>query len=345
MTERLAVPMTRAEALDPAWLSAALAPVTGGVAVAEVETVEVIRTIATKVRFVAVLADGRRMTLCLKGLLDVDERLARGGAITVLEADFYGKLAPMLGVRVPVHVASVIDRDAPFAIVIMRDLIADGGTFNSALDAFTADQAAASVEQLARLHAAEVDLPAMPWITRRVQSLATNFYMTMEELQALLDGPRGEGLPARTRDAITLRKAVAALAERDLATPDFLVHGDAHAGNTFRTEEGPGLIDWQLLQCGGWALDIAYHLAAVLPVEVAEREERRLLGHYLGLMRGHGRFMPDDEAAWALYREAAVYGYYLWAITRSVDPAITVTFNQRLGALVTRHDSYRLLGL
>jgi hypothetical protein len=40
-----------------------------------------------------------------------------------------------------------------------------------------------------------------------------------------------------------------------------------------------------------------------------------------------------------------VYGFYLWSITRRVDPAIINVFVARLGASVTRHDSYQLLGL
>ena len=55
------------------------------------------------------------------------------------------------------------------------------------------------------------------------------------------------------------------------ARPQFLVHGDAHAGNIFRTDRGSGLIDWQVLQRGTWAIDVAYHLCAVLPVDLAER--------------------------------------------------------------------------
>ena len=135
-----------------------------------------------------------------------------------------------------------------------------------------------------------------------------------------------------------------ALTAGDSKRPQFLVHGDSHAGNIFRTADGAGLIDWQLLQRGGWALDVAYHLCAVLPTELAEREERRLLGVYLQMMRASGQTVPDDEEAWRQYRESVIYGYYLWAITRRVDPPIIVQFNQRLGAAVARHDSYALVG-
>jgi aminoglycoside phosphotransferase (APT) family kinase protein len=123
------------------------------------------------------------------------------------------------------------------------------------------------------------------------------------------------------------------------------VHGDAHAGNIFRDPHGPGLIDWQLLQSGGWALDVAYHIAAVLPVEVVEVEERALLAHYLSEMAALGCAMPDAETAWRQYREAPAYGYYLWSITRRVDPAIIDVFVERLGKAVVRHDTFALLGV
>ena len=105
------------------------------------------------------------------------------------------------------------------------------------------------------------------------------------------------------------------------------------------------MIDWQLLQRGGWALDVAYHLNAVLPTEVAEQEERRLVTEYLARMRGQGMDMPSDGDAWDQYREAAIYGYFLWSITRRVDPPIIVQFTDRLGKAVARHESHAMLGI
>lgn len=335
------IPLTLERAVDPQWLSGAL-----GMAIARTEQVEVIRTVATKARFRAFPADsGEALALCLKGLLDGDAATRMGGPTMVKEADFYGKVAAHVAVRVPAHVVSVIDREERQAVVIMRDLIADGARFCSALDPFTTDDAAASLEQIAALHAGRDLLAERPWITRRIDDFANRPHLSAEQLQALLDDPRGESLPPAVRNAGRLLSALAPLAARDAARSQFLVHGDAHAGNVFRAAQGPGLIDWQLLQQGGWALDVAYHINAVLPVALAEAEERQLLGHYLGLMRGHGIAMPDDESAWREYREACVYGYYLWAITRRVDPPIIHAFTARLGAAVTRHDSFGLLGV
>ncbi len=347
MNGALAVPRTLAEALDPNWLTRALAPATGGAAVTSVETVEVIRTVATKVRFTVTLdnAQAHKQAFCLKGLLDVDADLARGGVVTVLEADFYNQLAPLVAVRVPDCVATVVDRKAQFGVVIMRDLIAQGARFCSAMEAFSVAEAAQSLEQFCRLHNGGVALDKYPWLTRRVAAFARGNYVPLPTLQQMLDGPRGEGLPTRTRDADLLMQSMKALAASDETRPEVLVHGDGHAGNIFRTTDGPGLIDWQVLQRGGWALDVAYHIAAVLPVELAEKSERTLLRHYLDTTRRLGGNPPDDEQAWMQYRAAAVYGYYLWSITRRVEPDIINIFVRRLGESVTRHDSFHLLGV
>lgn len=343
---QLRVPATLDEALDRAWLGEALAAAGQGAGVTAVETVEVIKTVATKVRFTATF-DGPAGTqaFCLKGLLDVDEMTRLGGSTCVLEGDFYLKLAPQLDVQVPEAVAVVTDREAKQSVLVMRDVIAGGGRFCSALEAFTVDEAADSLAQIARLHAGSGLLAGADWVRPRAAELARMPHMTAEILQGLLDGPRGDNLTPAVRNGERLIAGMRVLADRDAGRPQFLVHGDAHAGNIFRTAQGSGLIDWQVLQRGGWAIDVAYHLCAVLPVELAEKEERKLLNHYLDLARGHGLTVPDAEEAWQQYREAVMYGFYMWGITRRVAPDITVQFTDRLGRAVMRHESHALLGV
>jgi aminoglycoside phosphotransferase (APT) family kinase protein len=297
------IPLTLDRALDPQWLSLAL-----GREVVSSAQVELIKTVATKVRFTATFADGASEAFCLKGLLDTDEAGRMGGSTCVLEGHFYTKVAPTLNVQVPECLVAVVDRTAQQGVIIMRDVIVAGGKFCSALDPFTADDAAQSLEQLARLHQGSAFLSGADWIQPRAAQLARMTYITPEMLQEMMNGPRADGLPDHVRDASKLIAAMRALAERDSARPQFLVHGDSHAGNIFRTEKGAGLIDWQLLQRGGWALDVAYHLCAVLPTDLAEREERRLLGVYLDMMRASGQTMPNDDDAWQQYRECVICG-------------------------------------
>jgi hypothetical protein len=338
----VSVPDTLPQALHAPWLEQALAPVIGAAAITAVDTVEIIRTVATKVRFRVHHQRGSD-AFCLKGFLDVDAETARGGSTMIREADFYGAIAPQLKMRLADCVVGVLDRDAQRGVIVMRDLVAAGARMCDALVTLGADEVAGTLAQLAALHAGSGLLAGAPWISQRIAAMATTPHLAPATIQALFDGSRGAGLPAATRNAQRLIAALQSLARRDVCRPQSLLHGDCHAGNVFLTDAGPGLLDWQLLQRGGWALDVAYHINALLPVAVAEQEEWRLLRHYLQLARGLGAAVPDDAEAMAQYRESVVYGYYLWAITRRVAPAIIDANNHRLGMAVTRHDSYRLL--
>ncbi len=341
-----AVPTSVEQALDPQWLSLALSDVSGGKAVTSVKQVEFIKTMATKIRF-AVTFDGSDEVhgFCIKGLLDIDEGNAQLGSTCVTEADFYCSIAPNTGVRVPQCVSAVIDREAQQAAIIMRDLIVDGATFCSALDIFTADDASSSVEQIAYLHQRSDLLAGADWIGPRSGQIARTPAFSPQMIQTLMDDPRGDTLSSEVRDGGNILSAMRALADRSDRRPQFMLHGDSHAGNIFRTSKGLGLIDWQVLQRGAWAIDLAYHINAVLPVEVAEVEERNLLREYLARMTSAGCDMPNDEDAWTQYREAVAYGLFMWAITRRVDPPVIYRFTDRLGKAAMRHDTFKLLGV
>jgi Phosphotransferase enzyme family len=337
------VPLTFAQALEPSWLRRALAPVSGGVGISGLEIVEVLRTMATKVRFKVRFEDGRDGNFCLKAFLDFDGPLAKGDPSRIYEPDFYRFIAPLIATRTPACVNQLVDREAMQGVIIMRDLIVDGARFCTALEAFSPDRAALSLEQIALFHKEAHLLDRFPWIARRVAKLGEAKYVTPTMMQELLDGPRGEGLPDHVRNADALVAAMRALGDVDEKQPATLVHGDVHAGNIYEAVDGIGIIDWQVIQKGGWALDVAYHINAVLAVDVAEKAERELLGHYLEVARGLGCEVPAFDAAWEQYRAATVYGYFLWAMTRRVDPAITNVFVNRLGSAVARHDGFRLL--
>jgi hypothetical protein len=343
------VPETLEKALEPAWLSQALAHISGGAKVATVELAETIKTMASKAR-VAITFEGapdKVYRLCLKGFLDYDLNANGAGLTTLRESDFYAQLAPQLGMRTPPCVALVTDRVNCRCILIMADMIAVGAHFYNALEPFTVDQVAETLDQLARLHARPDLMVGREWIPCRLENLVANGpHISWERIQELMLDERRANLPDRTLDATLLQKGLQVLAERNRSLPQTLLHGDCHPGNVYRTAEGRmGWTDWQLIQRGHWALDVAYHIGSVLPVEVAEKEERSLLNHYLEALQLHGGVAPDRESAWGEYRRAVVYGYYQWAITQRVYPPITHQAFLRLGSAVTRLDSYTLLGL
>ncbi len=239
----------------------------------------------------------------------------------------------------------LVDRETQQSVIIMRDLVAGGARMCNALMTMTADDAAGTLTQLAGLHAGSSLLDSKSWIDHRISQMAKKPFLSTATIQELFDGPRGVGLPEQTRNAENLIAALKILAERDGQRPQSMVHGDCHAGNVFLTDQGPGFLDWQIIQRGGWSLYVAYHINALLPVDVAEKEEIRLLRHYLDVARGLGANVPEFETALSQYHESAVYGLFLWAVTRRVAPEITNMSNNRLGMAVTRHESYRRPGV
>lgn len=332
---------------SPAWLTAMLRTRWPGVEVRGAEIVELLATQATKVRLrLDTTGDaGAPTTICIKGVLtDTGASLST----SIVETLFYQHTAARLPVHVPPCVYASLNADSSNGVLVMEDVIAAGGRFCTALVPFTPEQARDGLDALAALHAAtwhDTPLYSLPFVPRFLEMIGTRPIMPMEALQALLDGPRGDPLPPAVRRAEPLQAALQSLTAQLREVPNCLVHGDAHAGNVFRDADGTlGIVDWQVLQQGEWAQDVAYHIAAVLTPEDRPRHERDLLDHYLQTLADLGGPSMDREQAWTRYRAGLVYGFYLWAITRKVEPEITNEFNRRLGLAVHDLDSFAAAG-
>lgn len=341
-------PHDEAVVLSPEWLTALLGERHPEAVVTGVEVSERIETVATKVRFrltYAETVDGAPDALCAKGYFNPETR--RRGAPRV-EADFYRLFADTLPVRTPRWVHAAVDEETGHPLVIMHDLVAAGARFGDPLAGFTAGQAAGTLDQLAALHVAtssgaKADECAAAF-PPRLASLARHF--TAEQLQTLLDDGRAEGVPADILDAERILAAMGAMVRLGAGQRNCLVHGDVHTGNIYATADGePGLIDWQVVQFGAWALDVGYHLAAVLDPDDLAESERGLVDHYLDRVAAHGGTPPRRDEAWSAYRSHLPYGFYLWGITRSVHRPITERHTRRLGHAVARHGSLGLLGV
>lgn len=345
-TIELAVPETLEEALDPRWLGAALAPYSGGAAIVDVQLSELVQAMAAKARIAVTFASepDRPHYFCVKGFLDTDLDRGSTGEVTTRESHFYARIAPHISMRVPACPAVVTDGSGQ-AIMVMEDVIAKGGHFCDTHSPFTVAQAQSTLDQVARLHAASHLLRANPWIPRGLGWMAESRNFPQDWIHAQMHDGRGAGLPAPTLDGANLLAALRVMARLSADGEQTLLHGDTHIANVYMTEDGPGFADWQLLKAANWAIDVAYHINCVLPVEVAEREERELLAYYLDALSRHGGRPVGLDAAWEDYCRATPYGLYLWAITTRVDPAKTRENFLRLGAAVTRSDAYRRLGV
>ena len=337
------VPTTLDAVLDPDWLHGALDDIDETDRIISVEEVDGSKTLAQKIRFRVVVeaADGtqRERAYCVKAHLD-----GSPGGDLFSEALFYGELASRLDVRMPRAYYTALDSEAGQAMVIMDDVVANGGTFQSARTPYTLETTRDTLGQLARLHAATwggARVDDLPWLAPRVAAMGANF--PPEMLQSLLDDGRGPDIAPELRDADKLIQAVRRAGQFETTC---VLHGDTHSGNTYVDARGDACwLDWQVVQLGNWATDISYHLATVLDIDDRRAHEADLLRHYLAELSALGAPAPSFIDAWELYTLGFTYGYLLWVITRISSREIVLIHIPRLAAALTDHDTFRRLGV
>jgi hypothetical protein len=338
------VPDTLEVLLTPAWLSGALGTRFPGIEVTAVEPGPVISRVSTNARFRIECAggvpEGLSPYLCAKGYFtEVGWAFRHAGEP---EACFYRDVADVSGVRTLRSVYADVDAATQHGVIITEDVVAQGATFLDALSDYTPEQAAESLEQLAELHAATWCHPAYagaPWLASRMDGYLER--RGLKEIRENFGGPIGAGVPDGARDAERLYAAYGRLAAVVPGVePWSVVHGDAHVGNVFLDGAGrPSFLDWQLVQRGPWYLDVGYHLTSALTVAERRRHERELLRHYLERLAAAGVEPPSWDDAWDGIRRGVLHGFYLWAITLKVDPAITTELLVRLGTAAADHDA------
>lgn len=344
-----AVPRDLEGVLDPDWLTTALGDLPDGFRVTSVREEDGFKTVATKIR-IRVEARGPdgpsgarvERAYCIKGHFGEDDRDSLRS-----ETLFYRHLAPVVGVRTPRAHYTGIDEERGRSLIIMDDVIANGGRFLSAHQPYSVALVRESLGQLARLHAttwgsADLAGDAGGWLAPRMRAMMDMYPASY--LQELLNDGRGPGLPAELLDGANLKEAVYRLAQ---VAPTNVIHGDTHSGNVYVDRDGvPGWLDWQVTQRGHWATDVSYHLATVMTVEDRRAHEPDLLQHYLGELARAG--VPDPpgwDEAWERYRLHFPYGYFLWAITRISSREVVLVHIPRIAAAMDDHQTLRRLGV
>ncbi|MBO0852732.1 MAG: phosphotransferase [Nocardia sp.] len=344
------VPDELDQALSPQWLTTALRSGFPGIEVVSVVPGPIVERISTNVRFAVECAGDPPPDLyprlCLKGYFSEIGRAAR--AVGEAEAGFYTEIAALTGVRTLRSVFATVDSDTRHGVVITEDVIAQGGEFLDGNSPFTPEQAADSLTEYARLHAATWSDPRYadtPWLVPRMtRTLESTASWGLTAITNNYTGPNGAGMPARMRDPDRMVAAYRAAIDRVLAETASagwcVVHGDAHVGNLFLDGDGrPALLDWQLVQRGMWYIDIGYHLASALTVEDRRRHEFDLLRHYLDQLAAFGVHPPPWEQAREDLSWGIVHGLFLWSITTQVEPSIIASLLHRIATAAADHDA------
>jgi hypothetical protein len=343
------VPHTLEEVLSPDWLTPALNPRFPGIEITAVTPGPVISRISTNARFRIECAggtpDGLSPDLCAKGYFSEAGRAFRH--VGEAEACFYRDIAASTGMRTLRSVYAEVDPATRHGVVITEDVVAQGATFLDARSGYTPEQAASSLEELAKLHAATWGDPVYTetaWLDSRLGTYLE--HRGIDEIRHNFEGVIGSGVPAEMRHAQRLVDAFRALAEETgSASPWSVIHGDAHVGNLYLDGSGcPSFVDWQLVQRGPWYLDVGYHIASALSIEDRRRTEQDLVHHYLDRLAAGGVQVPSWDDAWLGIRRGIVYGFFLWGITLKVDPAVTSKLLERLGTAAADVDAFGAIG-
>jgi hypothetical protein len=343
----ISVPATLGELLTPEWLNGALSTRFPGVNVTDVTPGPIVERVSTNARFKIEgdLPEGLPPALCAKGYFS---EAGRGSsAAGVPEACFYRDVAHPIGVRTLNSVWADVDPVTTHGVVITEDAVEAGATFCSALDFCSVERVADQLGEFAKLHAYAWEQPefvtAHEWAATRLSFILN--VRGVKEIAANFDGPNGDGIPERTRDAQALVDAYQHLSARTPGPGWALAHGDGHVGNTFVDGDGRGcLVDWQVIQFAPWWIDVGYHIASALEPDVRAANERDLLQHYLDTLGTAGvTTVPDWDTAWDGYRMGIVHGFFLWGITVYVRPEVIAQLLRRLGTAVDEHGSYALL--
>lgn len=300
-----------ADAIEPAWLSGALAPRFPGVRVQAIEMIErhEVTNSHARLRIHYHEAAGAPEFMFAKVPPSEPARretIAKTG-MGRREALFYATLASSLSLRVPdAYVALHDERDGSF-LLLLEDLVTTGGTVSDGTWGIAPDAAARALDELAELHVRFED-PARreaqaPWVPRA--SHGSNYGATM--LRFGLDHHRDR-----------LSDDFAAVAEMYIEHSDVLhglwqvgpatvIHGDTHIGNLFDDHGRAGFLDWGIINVSTPMRDVSYFLNMAMSIDDRRRNERDLLRQYLQRRVAAGGSEISFDDAWHAHRVHAAY--------------------------------------
>lgn len=228
-----------------------------------------------------------------------------------------------LALEHPIVHAAAIDEEAYDFVMVMEDLAARGADPRDSLRPLTPEQARSGVRALGRMHGRywgdrALKHPDLQWLEPFVPFDGLQ-YAPLPSALELLDGDTPPEVMSLTIDDLV--DAIWKPYIRTLTTsPQTLLHGDPHIGNTYVTPDGDlGFLDWQMARRGNWSLDLGYFLQGALTTEDRRAHERELLEDYRNALALPDAEMPSPDEVWTRYRASVAHGLAIWLATASSD--------------------------
>ena len=212
----------------------------------------------------------------------------------------------------------------------------------------TVEQAAAAVRGLGRLHGLYwgervLRNPALGWLEPFVPWDGMQYAPLPAALERLGDDAPDEVM------SLTIEHLVESIWKPYIhtlsASPQTLLHGDPHIGNTYTTPSGDvGFLDWQVARRGNWSLDVGYFLQGALTIEDRRENDRALLAEHQDTLALPAAEMPTMAEIWLRYRASVAHGLTIWLCTASAGelwqrPDIASARAQRYSAAYAELDT------
>ena len=242
----------------------------------------------------------------------------------------------------PMVYAALIDEDAYDFFLVMEDLDARQADPRDSTRPLSVEQAAAGVRGLGRMHGQYwgervLNHRALGWLEPFVPWDGMQYAPLPSALERL-----GEDAPDEVM-ALSIDDLIESIWKPYIATltasPQTLLHGDPHIGNTYVLPGGEvGFLDWQVARRGNFSLDVGYFLQGALTIADRRDHERELLREYRDALALPADEMPTMDEVWLRYRASVAHGLTLWLCTASADGGlwqraeVAVTLAQRYAA-------------
>lgn len=234
------------------------------------------------------------------------------------EPKFYASFRPKLNIEAPQGYYGAFDERSCRSIALMENVAATkGATFPSPVDAVSRTDIEQVLDSFATMHGRYWDAGELrvPELRDSLEVIARADSLIGMRKRSMVGEKRAAAvIPAELKGrAGEVFDAALQSLRLDQSMVPTLVHGDGHVGQTYRTADGRmGLTDFQVVQRGRWAYDVAYTINSALAVPDRRAWDRELLAFYLDRLSKAGGDAPDFDDAWLEYRRHAFYPYVAW---------------------------------
>ncbi len=229
--------------------------------------------------------------------------LASSERLWARESDFYRHIAPNVPNTLARCYYNGSECEEDLYTLLLEDL--SGGEPGDQIVGATEDQARTAINWLAVFHASwwgrepeAVDMMREQDQYRRAQPMICGVLPRYLEVF-------GDAMPDQARTLLerSVEQMAVADAFQTCAGPRTVLHGDFRLDNMIFDDAGQlAVVDWQTMQWGDPAYDLAWFLTYSLPTDLRRAMEHELVAQYRTELQAHGVSAPSVEDLFSAYR-------------------------------------------